>query len=514
MQLNQFSLKARLAVGFSLVLLLTVLIAGVAWNRLATTRVAAEAAAEASARALDAERWQGLTRLNAARTLAIAKSGGSDRVKAHFDPLIKSTSAEISALQKVFEAAILDETDRALFDDIAAKRKAYVSSRDAIFGLLEIEDPGAEEALNSQLLPAAEQYLAAIDTLGKYEREQAATLVAQADAASTQAQWVLLVLAVVCVVLGAGTAWVIARSVLRPLEQVVVVARRIAEGDLTASIPVAGRDELSHTLRALADMQSSLQRVVGDVRAATESISVASGEVAAGSHDLSGRTEQAAANLQQTASSMEHISTSVRHSSDSARTANQLASGAASAASEGGEVVSRVVHTMESIAESSRRIADIISVIDGIAFQTNILALNAAVEAARAGEQGRGFAVVAGEVRALAHRVTEAAKEVKSLIGASVEQVGAGSTLVQEAGASMSHIVDAVQRVSDVIGEISAAASEQADGVMQVNTAVTQLDQMTQQNAALVEESAAAAESLKDQAARLAHVVAVFRLPA
>jgi len=265
MQLNQFSLKARLAVGFSLVLLLTVLIAGVAWNRLATTRVAAEAAAEASARALDAERWQGLTRLNAARTLAIAKSGGSDRVKAHFDPLIKSTSAEISSMQKDFEAAILDETDRALFDDIAAKRKVYVSSRDAIFGLLEIEDPGAEEALNSQLLPAAEQYLAAIDALGKYEREQAAALVAQADAASTQAQWVLLVLAVVCVVLGAGTAWVIARSVLRPLEQVVVVARRIAEGDLTASIPVAGRDELSHTLRALADMQSSLQRVVGDV---------------------------------------------------------------------------------------------------------------------------------------------------------------------------------------------------------------------------------------------------------
>lgn len=515
MQLNQYSLKARLAAGFGLVLLLTVLIAGVAWNRLAVTRQAADAASEASARALDAARWEGLTRLNAARTLAIAKSGGHEQVKLHFDPLIKATSAEISTMQKALEASVLD-TDadqRALFDEIAAKRKTYVGSRDAIFGLLEIEDPGAEEALVSQLLPAADRYLAAIAGLQERQRALAGSLTEDAEAAATQAQWVLAALAAVCVALGSLLAWVIARSVLAPLSQVVAITRRIAAGDLTGEIQSAGKDELATTLQALADMQAALQRVVGDVRESTESIGVASGEVAAGSHDLSGRTEQTAANLQQTASSMEHISSSVRQSSDAARTANQLASGAATAASQGGEVVSRVVHTMESIAESSRRIADIISVIDGIAFQTNILALNAAVEAARAGEQGRGFAVVAGEVRALAHRVTDAAKEVKTLIGASVEQVGAGSALVQEAGSSMSHIVDAVRRVSDVIAEISAAAAEQADGVSQVNTAVTQLDQMTQQNAALVEESAAAAESLKDQAARLSQVVSVFRLP-
>ena len=259
-------------------------------------------------------------------------------------------------------------------------------------------------------------------------------------------------------------------------------------------------------------MTESLRRLVGEVRHTADSISTASNEIATGNQDLSARTEQAASNLQQTASSMEQLTGTVKQTADSATTANQLVSSASSVARRGGEVVTQVVSTMDEINASSKKIADIIGVIDGIAFQTNILALNAAVEAARAGEQGRGFAVVAGEVRSLAQRSAEAAKEIKALIGASVDKVESGSKLVADAGQTMQEIVGSVQRVTDIIGEITAAASEQSDGIGQVNTSVTQLDKMTQQNAALVEESAAAAESLKDQAQKLAAVVGTFRL--
>jgi methyl-accepting chemotaxis protein len=261
-------------------------------------------------------------------------------------------------------------------------------------------------------------------------------------------------------------------------------------------------------------MQASLRRLVGEVRSSTDSITTASAEIATGNHDLSVRTEQTASNLQQAASSMEQLTGTVKQSADSARQANQMASSAAEVAARGGSVVSQVVTTMNEINASSKKISDIIGVIDGIAFQTNILALNAAVEAARAGEQGRGFAVVASEVRSLAQRSAQAAKEIKGLIGASVDRVEAGSRLVADAGKTMSEIVGSVQRVSDIIGEITAASSEQSDGIGSVNAAVTQLDQMTQQNSALVEESAAAAESLKDQAVRLSQAVGAFRLEA
>jgi methyl-accepting chemotaxis protein len=261
-------------------------------------------------------------------------------------------------------------------------------------------------------------------------------------------------------------------------------------------------------------MQNSLSRIVGEVRNSTDSIGTASQQIASGNQDLSARTEQAASNLQETAASMEQLTSTVRQSADAARQANQLAASAAEIAVRGGQVVGQVVTTMDEINHSSKKISDIIGVIDGIAFQTNILALNAAVEAARAGEQGRGFAVVAGEVRNLAQRSAEAAKEIKGLIGASVDKVEAGSKLVADAGQTMSEIVGSVQRVSDIIGEITAASGEQSDGIGQVNVAVTQLDQMTQQNAALVEESAAAAESLKDQAQRLAQVIQIFRFEA
>jgi methyl-accepting chemotaxis protein len=308
--------------------------------------------------------------------------------------------------------------------------------------------------------------------------------------------------------------WLNMRSICEPLDSARGLAASIAAGDLTQQVSVEGRDETAAMLRALGAMQASLQDMVAQVRSSTESIGTASHEIATGNQDLSSRTEQTAANLQQAASSMEQLTGTVRQSADSARQANQLASSAAEVAARGGKVVSEVVSTMEEINASSKKIADIIGVIDGIAFQTNILALNAAVEAARAGEQGRGFAVVAGEVRNLAQRSAQAAKEIKGLIGASVEKVDSGSKLVADAGQTMKEIVGSVQRVTDIIGEITAAASEQSDGIGQVNTAVVQLDQMTQQNAALVEQSAAAAESLKAQAGQLARAVGSFRLTA
>ena len=302
-------------------------------------------------------------------------------------------------------------------------------------------------------------------------------------------------------------------SICKPLAEAEELASAIAKGDLTNDDrPIEGKDEASHLLHSLQLMQKALQDLVGQLRTSADHIRTASVEIASGNQDLSGRTEQTASNLQQAASSMVQLTGTVKQTADSARTANQLASSASSAAAKGGEVVSQEVATMDEINVSSKRIGDIIGVIDGIAFQTNILALNAAVEAARAGEQGRGFAVVAGEVRSLAQRSAGAAREIKTLIGASVERVETGARLVQEAGESMTDIVSSVQRVTDIIGEITAAASEQSDGIGQVNQSVVELDQMTQQNAALVEESAAAAESLRDQAEQLAQAVGRFKI--
>ena len=288
--------------------------------------------------------------------------------------------------------------------------------------------------------------------------------------------------------------------------------RRMADGDLTQDVVVVGSADTAEVLRSLQALQAGLRQTLGSIRGGADGVSVAAQEIATGNADLSHRTEQTASNLQQAASSMATLTGTVNQTADSARTANQLASSASEVAARGGSVVAQVVSTMDEINSSSKRIADIIGTIDGIAFQTNILALNAAVEAARAGEQGRGFAVVASEVRSLAQRSAEAAREIKTLIGASVEKVESGSRLVQDAGNTMGEIVASVQRVTDIIGEISAAAAEQSSGIRQLNSAVTQLDQMTQQNAALVEESAAAAESLKNQSRQLASAVATFRI--
>jgi len=316
--------------------------------------------------------------------------------------------------------------------------------------------------------------------------------------------------AVIAIVLGALLATIVTRSIVKPVQQGRLAAEKIADGDLTQVLDTRATDETGQLLHALATMQGKLATIVSNVRRNAEGVATASAEIAHGNNDLSARTEQQASALEQTSASMEQLGSTVRQNADNARQANQLAMSASTVAAQGGDVVAQVVQTMKGINDSSRKIADIISVIDGIAFQTNILALNAAVEAARAGEQGRGFAVVASEVRSLAGRSADAAKEIKALIGTSVERVEAGSALVDRAGTTMTEVVQAIRRVTDIMGEISAASSEQSTGVAQVGEAITQMDQATQQNAALVEESAAAADSLRTQAAQLVEAMAVF----
>ncbi|MBI5258475.1 MAG: chemotaxis protein [Burkholderiales bacterium] len=358
-----------------------------------------------------------------------------------------------------------------------------------------------------------------LDKLVKARSEQAlqATLDRQAaaDRGVTSMLWVNLATGLVVLGVLGVASWLIVRSVWRDLgaepTDLHAMMRHVADGNLAVKAQVASGDQRSLNA-ALAEMAGKLGHTIGLIRQATDSIATASGEIASGNQDLSTRTEATASSLQETASSMEHLTGSVRQSADAAQQANPMAGAAAAAANRGGGMVERVMSSMDEINTASRKISEIIGVIDGIAFQTNILALNAAVEAARAGEQGRGFAVVAGEVRTLAQRSAQAAREIKSLIVASSEKVESGAKLVQDTGGAMQEIVGGVKRVTDIIGEISAAASEQSGGISQVNQAVTQLDQMTQQNAALVEQSAAAAASMREQAARLAQAVAAFRV--
>ena len=367
---------------------------------------------------------------------------------------------------------------------------------------------------------AGDKAVAGMDREPSQLLDQAGDLIAQASSAvaeraagaAQRATTISLVVMLVVCALGIAGAIAFSRTVVNPLDNAVRVSQAVASGDLTVARQVQGKDEIALLLNALHDMQISLSHVVSNVRNNADSVAAASTEIAQGNNDLSARTEQQASALEETSASMEELSSTVQANAENARTANQLAVNASTVAVQGGDVVAEVVTTMKGINDSSKKIADIISVIDGIAFQTNILALNAAVEAARAGEQGRGFAVVASEVRNLAQRSADAAKEIKTLIHASVERVELGTTLVDKAGATMSEVVSAIRRVTDIVGEISAASSEQSAGVAQVGDAITEMDQATQQNAALVEQSAAAADSLKVQAQQLVQAVAVFRL--
>ncbi|MFZ4287905.1 methyl-accepting chemotaxis protein [Variovorax sp. HJSM1_2] len=352
----------------------------------------------------------------------------------------------------------------------------------------------------------------AADAFADLQIKQGEAEKVKAFEAAASARMLLIGLGVGAVALLSVLGWLLVRSITGPLNQAVNISRAVAAGDLSLHFDAQGKNETAQLLAALKAMQDSLASVVGNVRQSAESVATASSQISQGNNDLSARTEQQASALEETAASMEELSSTVKQNADNARQANQLAQSASTVAVRGGDVVGQVVETMKGINDSSKKIADIISVIDGIAFQTNILALNAAVEAARAGEQGRGFAVVASEVRSLAQRSADAAKEIKNLISASVDRVEQGTTLVDQAGVTMQEVVTSIRRVTDIMGEISAASSEQSQGVSQVGEAVTQMDQATQQNAALVEESAAAANSLKGQAQQLVDAVAIFKL--
>ena len=372
----------------------------------------------------------------------------------------------------------------------------------------------AAKAFNADSQAKFRMALKDVQDLSDYNTKESESVWAAGQKTISNAKITVMVTVVIAIILAIVLALVISRAIASPIGEAVAIAGAIAGGDMTVTIHVEGTDETAQLLQALSGMRTGLVQVVSNVRQGSESVATASAEIAQGNQDLSARTESQASALEETAASMEELSSQVKHNADNARQASQLASNASSVAVRGGEVVGRVVDTMKEINDSSKKIADIISVIDGIAFQTNILALNAAVEAARAGEQGRGFAVVATEVRALAGRSSDAAKEIKSLINASVERVEQGTALVDEAGTTMTEVVGSIRKVSDLVGEISSASSEQAAGVAQVGEAVTQMDQATQQNAALVEQMAAAASSLKSQAGDLVEIVAVFKLGA
>ena len=456
--------------------------------------------------------WSGLTQTNAARNQAILLADGAG-LEDVFKDSVASTSAQITELQKKIEGMPLRDDDKSQMRKIGELRQKVIDLRTKARETKKAGD--AEQALkmlNAEYLPAMAQYIAAQKEMVELQKTHVTEIAVETESRrSTNTIGILTGLAVVIAMVFGGTLWLV-RSIREPLDQANALAERIAAGDLSAKIEHDRHDEFGKLLHSLEHMNQSLARMVSEVRGSTDNIATASAEIAQGNNDLAHRTEQTSANLQSTASSMDALTNTVQHSADNARQASQLASSASSVAQRGGEVVSEVVSTMQQIDASSKKIADIISVIDGIAFQTNILALNAAVEAARAGEQGRGFAVVASEVRSLAGRSAEAAKEIKSLIVTSVEKVETGTQLVTDAGRTMDEIVQSVRRVADVIGEITAAANEQSSGIAGVNQSIGDLDQMTQQNAALVEESAAAAESLREQAERLKQAVAVFKV--
>ncbi|WP_079217390.1 methyl-accepting chemotaxis protein [Herbaspirillum robiniae] len=421
----------------------------------------------------------------------------------------KATREDLAQLDKM----LTDEPSRASLAKLLKAQDAYLQKRDKVLTMVkEGTKDGAIDVLIGEVRPVQSAYMNAADALIKQQHEMMKAAGDEVQDNYAQARNLLVALTAAGLLVAVAIAWMITRSITQPLDRAVRVAETVAAGDLTSEIDHSGRDETSKLLRALKKMNDNLQEIVSQVRVSTDTIATASTEIARGNLDLSSRTEQQAASLEETASSMEELTSTVKQNAANASQANKLADSATSVARQGGTVVGHVVDTMGAINESSKKIVDIIGVIDGIAFQTNILALNAAVEAARAGEQGRGFAVVASEVRSLAQRSATAAKEIKELIADSVERVGTGSKLVEQAGATMHEVVESVQRVSLVVTEISAAGQEQSSGIEQVNLAIVQMDQVTQQNAALVEQAAAAAQSLQDQAAQLARLVSVFKL--
>ena len=485
---------------------------GAAWTMKRVDAESAQALRAQQAKLGDAYTWSGLTEANAARVVAVLQSadaGLDERLK----PDVDATSARISTLQKGLEASSVLPEEKALLDTVGAKRKAYIDLRNQARDLKKAgQEEAALQALKTQVLPAVASYLDAQRDFVQHEAARSEALRAEAQALAMTVLWWVVAGMVGIAVLLVLTTRQLASALLGPLQLLGKATDQVGAGDLTAHIEVRRHDEIGDMATSLQRMRDSLRDIVARVRQSADSIATASAEIATGNGDLSRRTEQQAAALEETAASMHEMTEGVQQSASHAQQAAQLAGQAAQVANQGGEVVGRVVHTMDEISHSSRKIADIIGVMDGIAFQTNTLALNAAVEAARAGEQGRGFAVVAGEVRNLAQRSANSAREIKSLIADSVDKVAQGSRLVNEAGETMAEIVRQVNHVTQLISEIHTSAQEQTSGIAQVNLAVNSLDQGTQQNAALVEQRAAAAERLRNQAAELMQMVSVFNV--
>jgi methyl-accepting chemotaxis protein len=515
--LSRWRIGRRLSLAFSVVVALTVLSAAFSQIRLMEIQsLSHELTAEQAERTALAYHWRQNIAVNANRAAMVALMSDATLAQPLVDN-IKASSADTAIVQKRFELIETTPQGKAIQARLGEVRKRYLESRDVMNkageGGTSIAAAIAKGQSTSAFNAIADEYIGVTDSLVSYESKRAEASGAEIGSAVMATSIVNIACGLISVVFSVGLGLALTRSIVGPVQAAQQAADRIAAGDLTGNCRAVGTDEAAQLVTSLGRMQESLTRIVREIRSSTEQIQVASTEVASGNQDLSSRTEQTAGSLQQAASSMEQLTSTMRHSAQAAMQAHGLANSASQIATRGGQVVSQVVSTMNEINASSKKIADIIGVIDGIAFQTNILALNAAVEAARAGEQGRGFAVVAGEVRSLAQRSAEAAKEIKTLIGASVDKVESGARLVQDAGSTMSEIVSAVRRVSEVLGEITTAASEQAGGIQQVNEAVNSVDQMTQQNAALVEQSAAAAESMRDQAGKLAKTVEQFRTP-
>ncbi|MGM9424755.1 methyl-accepting chemotaxis protein [Hydrogenophaga sp. MI9] len=513
--MNHFQLRigGRLAAAFGLVLTLTLAFGLLGINRMSALN---DAAGEIDDNWLPSVRSAGVinTLLSDYRVYEFDHvMSKADQDKDEADKDLKRTGDALNAEIKTYEKLISSPEERKQFERFQTALAAFLVEHEQVLKLSRNNSTDqAFAVMDGTSRKALDEASDALDAIIKLNNDGASVASKHGDEVYALTRLLIGGFLAVVLALGVVLAWLITRSITRPLAQAVDLVKHIADGDLTQTITVTRRDETGDLLGAMQVMQQSLLRVVTDVRQGAEGVATASAQIAQGNQDLSSRTEQQASALEETSASMEEMGSTAQQNADNARTASQLAQSASSVAVQGGNVVNQVVQTMKDINDSSRKISDIIGTIDGIAFQTNILALNAAVEAARAGEQGRGFAVVAGEVRNLAQRSAEAAKEIKGLINASVERVEQGSALVDQAGSTMQEVVQSIQRVTDIVGEISSASVEQNAGVGQVSEAVSNMDQATQQNAALVEESASAAASLSQQAEQLVRAVSAFRL--
>jgi methyl-accepting chemotaxis protein len=513
MKIADFKIGTRLGASFGFLLfLMTLLTAGGLWELRTFEAQTDRILNDAIAKERIVNEWHASTELNGART-AIMAGSTVEAERTAVEAAIKKTSARISELQKQLETLIKDGAEHALLGEVMVKRKAYTKARSAVSDAKASgNDEEASRIAADTMQPALTDYLASMTVLASHQQATAARLAGELIEQGRTGQQLLGLLWLLATAAAVACTVLVTRSITRPLQHAIAAAEAVAQGRLHNREQACSRDETGQLLGALNRMTLDLHRIVGAVRDSSASIASASGQIAAGNRDLSSRTEQQAGALEETASSMEELTVAVKKNADNARQANRLAEAASGVAVTGGEVVAQVVQTMGSINASARKITEIISVIDGIAFQTNILALNAAVEAARAGEQGRGFAVVATEVRSLAHRSASAAKEIKALIELSVADVDAGSALVGKAGVTMDEIVASIGNVTAIMREISAASQEQESGIEQINQALSQTDAVTQQNAALVEEASAASESLRSQARHMEEVVGVFQL--